>query len=176
MSEYVREIERFVADLRGGTPFLSPRERMYILSLEKRGVPLDVLKNIIRKCFSYVPPPRRYRFSVNMCGKEVEREIRRLKKRPNHKVHWLEIFRRKVEGLGISNYPLPSTEEEAERILREIENDIVKKLWENLDTEKKREILRKYGRYRKDERVYKTLIRREILRMFNIPPLSLYIS
>ncbi len=176
MSEYIREIEEFIANLRGGTPFLSPRERMYILNLEKKGVPLELLKRVIKKCFVSLPPERRYKFSVNMCKRLVEEEIKRRKERPPETVPWLETFKRKLESVGVLDYPLPSTEEEAERILRNIENDIVRRLWDKLDRDKRREILRKYEKYKNNERVYKMLIRRELLKMFNIPPLSLYIS
>ncbi len=178
MSEYIRSIEEFVSSLRGGSLFLSPKEKAFIGKFEEMGIPEDILKRAISKCINAFPHYRRSKVSLLMCRHEIEREIMRWRRsrKSVKREDWLETFMRKLKEVGVEVRNIPSTEEEAQRILKEKEREIASELWNKLSEEERKRIISKYERYKEDEETFRSLIAREVLRKFKLPVLSLYVS
>ncbi len=176
MSGYLRDIEEFVASLRGGSPFLSPKEREMVKEFERRGISADALKRALSKCIKAFPPNKRSKISLLYCRGEIEREIKKRHKPSKRKERWIEVFYGKLKEAGVSIDRIPSCEEEAEKILREIERKIALDLWEKLSMEEKEEILSKYAKYKKNKEIFNSLLVRELFAKFKLPRLSLYVS
>ncbi len=176
MSKYLKEIEEFVTSLRGGSPFLSPKEREFVKKLESSGIPLDISKRALSKCLREFPPERRAKISILLCEGSIEEELRKRKRDNFKETMWVDIFYRKLEAVGIKVDSAPSSVEEAENMLREIEKKVALELWNQLSKKEKKEIFKKYNRYRKDKDIFNSLIVSEIFKRFKLPRLSLYVS
>ena len=165
-----------------GVHFLSPKDEKVIRTLrEDYGIPEEVIEEGIEECLKEVNPLRRKRYPLYRCIKKVL-ELYKLKKRKEKvRFDWLEKFNEKlrfVEGfINISEIPEPESEEEAERILKEIERKIFQSLWDSLEKEEKRKILHKFREVKEeDEELFKELVKDELRKRFGIPYLSLYIE
>ncbi len=173
--------EEVITSLKGQF-FLSPRERQFINLLTKElQVPKEVLRQALEECLRAVPPEKRKKFPLFKCLKKVL-ELQKLHARQEafqNSLSWKEIF---YEKLRYANAYLneevkePKTEEEAERILRELESKLMKKLWGELPKEEKRKIVNKYKSVKEeDEELFKELIKHELRKIYKIPELSLYV-
>jgi hypothetical protein len=178
---YVKELEEFILRLKGGSFFLSPREKVFLEFLEEMGVPPSVVKEAIESCLSALEPRKREKFPVFLClGKVMEFYENYLKISVRREpFDWRERFKKKIEQLKHyleEDPPQPGSEEEAAQILKKIEGRIIKRLWESLDASKKREILRSARSFRKEDEIYKEIIKKRIREMFGLPDFSLYVG
>ncbi|NPB07923.1 MAG: hypothetical protein GXN96_03225 [Aquificae bacterium] len=173
--------EEVVLTLKGQF-FLSPRERFLIQLLrEELGYPEEVIAKGIEECLRGVPPDRRRKYPLFRCLGKI-RELYEKKRREEalvHGVDWRKAFSEKLRAievfLPVSGVATPGSEEEAEKTLRELESRLMKKLWEELPREKKKEILKKYGTVREeDEELFRELVREELRKLFSVPSLSIY--
>ncbi|AAC06807.1 hypothetical protein [Aquifex aeolicus] len=164
-----------------GQFFLSPREEKFLRLLEEMGIPEEDIQEGIRECLKSVSPKKRKNFPLFKCFSKIleVNKVRALERGKREHLDWKRVFERKVsvvKHLLDFNYTEPKTEEEAEKTLQEIERKIFKKLWENLDKERKREIYNKYKEVKEDEELFKELIKHELRKIFQIPVLSLYVD
>ncbi|MDQ7038721.1 MAG: hypothetical protein Q9N26_05935 [Aquificota bacterium] len=178
---YSKRLERLVLNLKGGGFFLSPRDREFLKLLEDQGIPEEVVEEGIKKCLTGINPSKRGKTPLFLCYRTVMetyenwRRIKAYGEMPD----WRERFRKKLEavkGFIRKVPPAPGTEEEARRVLREIEDRIMRNLWKKMPAEERRKIRRKYERYREERELYRELVKREIRKMFNLPDLSLYVD
>jgi hypothetical protein len=178
---YSKRLERLIMELKGGEFFLSPRDREFLRILEEQGIPEEVVEEGIRRCLSGVNPSRRDRTPLFLCYRtvrEVYENWRRLKAYQEGEP-WRERFLRKLElarGLVRKVPPLPKTEEEAARYLKDLEDRILRNFWRRIPREDRERILKKYEKYKEEKVLYRELIKREIRRRFNLPELSLYVD
>ena len=179
--KYSKKLERLILSLKGGGFFLSPRDREFLRLLEEEGIPEEVVEEGIRRCLNAFNPTKRDKIPLSLCYGVVKetyenwRRIRAYREGPD----WRERFRRKLEAVKdfIRKVPTtPGTEEEARRILREVEDRIMRNLWRRIPEEERRRIREKYERYREDMELYRELVKREIRKRFNLPDLSLYVD
>lgn len=163
--------------------FLSPSEKRFVkLLTESLNIPEEIIKQAIEECLRAVPPDRRRKFPIFRCFKKVLelKEMYIREKAIQEELDWKKIFSVKLKyareytDLKVKE---PRSREEAEKILREIESTIMKKLWENLPKEKKREIVKKYERIKsEDEELFKELVKYELRRIYKLPDFSLYVK
>ncbi|WP_457601284.1 hypothetical protein [Hydrogenivirga sp.] len=178
---YSRSIEDLVLRLKGGVFFLSPRERLFLKVLEEMGIPEQVVKEGIERCYTALNPRRRSKHPLFLCYRsvmEVYENFMRLQAQ-RVEIDWRERFRRKlapVRDLIEGDIREPGSEEEAQGILKDIENRLVRRLWRELSPEDKRRIKEKYREFKENRELFSELIKREIQSMFGIPPLSLYVD
>ncbi|GAB6064959.1 hypothetical protein JCM9492_00510 [Aquifex pyrophilus] len=165
-----------------GVHFLSPRDEKVIRILrEEYKIPEEVIEEGLEECLKGVNPLKRKKYPAYRCIKKVL-ELYKLKKRKERKeLNWLKRFKEKLslveDIINVSEVPKPSSEEEAERILREVEGRIFKRLWESLEKEEKKRIVYKLRDVREeDEELFKELVKDELRKRFGIPYLSLYIE
>ena len=180
---YYRELRDFILELKGDVAFLSPRERWFLKLLEDRGYPLEVVKQGIKEFYKALRKERRATTPLFLSFPYIERvQSRYSRKKPREvRIDWKSRFREileKVKDLIPQDFKNldPSTEEEAESILRDLEKRLLKRLWDNLPEEQKREILKKYAPFRGNEDFFKMLIKTELFRLYNIPQMSIYVS
>ncbi len=177
----MKEIEELVSLIRGETFFLSPREKIFIETLINRlNIPEDTIKEGIKNCYSKLEPKKRAKYPLFLCFKEIMK-IHKMKVREEKikkAFDWKEAFKRKMElarkMIDLEEFKFPKTEEEAVKILRDIERKIFKSLWESLPEKEKKEIMRKFKDFKEEKELFKELIKAELRERFNIPDLSLY--
>ncbi len=174
------ELERRILEIKGEF-FLSPRERLFLDFLKERKIPHEVILEGIEECYRELPPERRHRYPLFMCLRHVERARERLLIRESGRIgfNWKDRFMEKVravEGFLKEKPNVPESEEEAQELLRELEREILNELWDNLEEERKREIFKKFRKFRGEEELFKELVREELRAMFGIPVLSLYVD
>ncbi len=173
--------EEVIVSLKGQF-FLSPRERQFINLLTKElQVPEDILRQALEECLKAVPPEKRRKFPLFKCLRKVL-ELQKLHTRQEafqNSLNWKEVFYEKLRDASAylnEKVKEPQTEEEAEKILRELESKLMKKLWNELPREEKRKIVEKYKTVKKeDEELFKELIKHELRKIYKIPKLSLYV-
>jgi hypothetical protein len=171
-------LERKALDIKGEF-FLSPRERLFLEFLKERSIPEEVILEGLRRCYEEIPPPKRHRYPLFLCRTHVERcyEEFLLKHSTELDFDWRKAFRNKVEALRdfLRVIPAcPDTEEEAQQLLRSIEAELMKELWDGLDKSKKRELFRRFAKFRQEEDLFRELIKEELRKMYNLPSFSLY--
>jgi len=162
--------------------FLSPREKQFIdLLIEELRIPKEVIGHALEECLKAVPPEKRRKFPIFRCSKKIL-ELHKLYARREafqNNLNWKVIFYEKLKKVEVylgEKPKEPKTEEEAERILREVESKLMKKLWDDLPKEEKRRIVRKYEGLRKEEEeLFKELVKHELRKIYKIPELSLYV-
>ncbi len=176
-----KEIEDFVIRIRGGSFFLSPRERMFLDLLNEMGVPPSVVKEGLEICISAVNPSKRQKFPIFLClGKilELYENYQRIKLQ-REPFDWKERYLKKINAvmhLLDSEPPSPRSEEDAQKVLKELEKRIFKKLWESLEQEEKRKILDSVREFRREDDIYRELIKKRVFDLHGIPRLSLYLG
>jgi len=178
---YSRDLEDFILEMKGEVLFLSPRERMFLNFLSEMGVPEEVVRQGVERCYTAVNPFRRARRPLFLCFREImeayERFVRLSAQRAE--IDWKRRFREKIElvkDLLKEELREPTSEEEAQRILKRIESGIVRALWRKMSPSEKERILRKYKDFRKNREVYRELVKAEVKRIYGIPDLSLYVD
>ncbi len=173
--------EEVITSLKGQF-FLSPRERQFINLLTKElQIPREIVRQALEECLKAVPPEKRRNFPIFRCLKKVLelRELYAKKEAFQNNIDWKNIFYEKLRYASAyinEEVKEPKTEEEAERILRELEAKLMKKLWEELPKEERKKIVKKYKSVKgEDEELFKELVKHELRKMFKIPELSLYV-
>lgn len=179
---YYKELKGLILSLKD-VFFLSPREIWFLKFLEESGYPLDIVREGIKRFYTSLPPERRSKVPVFFAFKDIKRSYEAFlhKKARDIKIDWKERFRRKIEEVREylpKDFTLrvPSSENEAEKILNEIEDLIAKSLWDSLTKERKHIIIKKYAQFREDRQVFKLMIKNEVLKMWKIKSLSLYVD
>ncbi len=177
---YYAKLKDFILGLKGDVLFLSPRERWFLKILEERGYPLEVVKKGIEDFYRALRPERRSTTPLFLSFSFVEKRHREYLRRQGRelKLDWQERFREimdKVKDYIKEPVPEPDSPESAERILKELEKKIVKELWEGLPKEEKRRILKRYAQFKENEEFLKLLIKSELLQMFNLPRMSVFV-
>ncbi len=177
---YTKELEERVLKIKGEF-FLSPRERLFLEFLERAGIPEEVAVEGIKKCYLELPFERRQKYPLFLCLKHVQEAHREFLRRKAQEINidWKAIFFSKLKAVRefLSSEPEePKSEVEAERTLREIESEVFTTLWEKLDLKEKERLLKKYRKFRKEENMFKELIKDELREIYGIPFLSLYVD
>lgn len=173
--------EKVITGLKGQF-FLSPKERKFINFVTgELGISGEILGKALEECLKAIPPERRRNFPIFRCLRRVL-ELKKLherKKALKKSFNWKSVFYQKLQKAEsyLDELPKePKTEEEAEKILREIESKIFKKLWGTLPIEERKRIVKKYRQFRnEDEELFKELVKYEIRKKYKIPELSLYV-
>ena len=94
-------------------------------------------------------------------------------------IDWERRFWKKIElvkDLVKTKVKRPKSEEEAQRILKEIETRIVRDLWRKMKKEEKDRIKEKYREFEGNREIYGELVKAEVKKTFRIPDLSLYVD
>ena len=178
---YSKNLEEFVLRLKGGVFFLSPREKLFLKFLEEMGVPEGVVRRGIEECYRSLNPLKRSKYPLFLCFRKVmevyENHLRLEAQRVE--IDWERRFREKldlVKGLIKTGIKKPRSEEEAQRILKEIETRIVRNLWRRMKEEERERIKEKYREFEGNREIYGELIKAEVKKLFGIPDLSLYVD
>lgn len=178
MSYYAKLRERILTIK--GVFFLSPREIWFLKTLEDLGYPFEAVKEGLERFFSYVPPERRSKTPIYFAMKEIEKLKKRISKSSVPVKDWREKFRELVElartYLKDLKVEEPQKEEEAELILRQLEKEVYKHLWNILPQEEKKDILKKYKAFKNDEEVFRLMVKGELKRRFGLKTFSLYVE
>ncbi len=178
---YTERLENFIIKLKGEDFFLSPRERIFLELLAEMGIPEDIVKEGIEKYYTALNPRKRSVKPVFLSFKEImtsyERYIRL--NAQIQKIDWRARFYRKLELvkelISIKVNP-PSSEEEAWKTLKSVEEKILRLFWNKLTEEEKKEIINKYKEFKKNREIFREFIKSEIRKKFKIPNLSLYVD
>ena len=176
---YYTELKDFILELRGGGFFLSPRDRWFLKFLEENAYPVDVVKEGIKKFFMSYPPEKRQKLPLFMSFREIEKLHKKYIKQTSHAESWKDRFYKKLElvrpyiDLSIDE---PKDLNEAERVLAELERKLAQILWKNLSEEEKKSLVKKYAQFRKEEELFKLLIKRELLSRIGVRSLSLFVD
>ncbi len=178
---YSKKLERFVLELKGGVFFLSPRERIFLSFLEEMGIPEHVVREGIENCYRAVNPRRRSKRPLFLCMGEIMEAYERFLRLEAQRleIDWRRRFREKVElvkDLLKGEVGEPKSEEDAQRILKEIERQIVRALWSKMDPQQRRRIREKFKDFESRRDIYGELIKAEVKRLYNLPDLSLYVD
>ena len=178
---YSRGLEEFILRLKGGVFFLSPRERLFLRFLEEMGVPESVVRRGIEECYGALNPLRRSRYPLFLCFRKVmevyENHLRLEAQRME--IDWERRFWKKLElvkDLLKAEVRRPRSEEEAQRILKELETRIVRDLWRRMGKEERERIKEKFRDFEGNREIYGELIKAEVKKLFGIPDLSLYVD
>jgi hypothetical protein len=162
--------------------YLSPREIWFLSFLEEAGYPLEVVKEGIKEFYLSVPPEKRHKTPLFFSFGKIDQLNHQLalKKGREVKIDWKRRYMENLEKIKLyiteEDIPQePQSEREAEEKLKHVENLLVKRLWENLSEEEKTKIIRKYLPWRKNEEIFKLMIKHEVFKLYNIKPLSLYV-
>ncbi len=174
---YYESLKDFILELKKDVLFLSPRERWFLKVLEEQGYSLEAVKKGIEKFYKALRPDRRSTTPVFFAFSQIQKLQKELSKKKTNKrdYDWKEKFRKNIEKIrDYIKEPIsePSTKEEAEEVLRKIENAVVKSIWDCMPQEEKRAILRKYAQFKENEELFKFLIKLEIMSRYNIPKIS----
>ncbi len=175
-------LEEFLINIKGSSFFLSPREKLFLKILSEYGVPEEVVKEGLKDCYRELPPPARDTYPAFLCFKKIMARYESFKRSQTAKkpFNWKEAFERKLalaEGiLGSVNVEKPSSEEQAYRVLKELEKEILKCFWAKLSKEEKISIRRRLAKFKEDKDLYNFLIAEEIRKRFSLPDLSLYVD
>ncbi len=177
---FYRELKGFILELKGEGFMLSPRDRLFLKHLEESGYPIELVREALRRFFLSYPPERRKKLPLSMCRHELERLKKHYIKKETAG-DWREKFRQKLElaeKLLGENLLVEEPEDpaRAEELLEELEKRVAKRLWEGLEEEEKKSLLRKYATFKGDEELFKLLIRRELLKRAGIKSLSLFLD
>ena len=178
---YSKDLEDFILRLKGGVFFLSPREKLFLKFLDEMGIPESVVKRGIEECYRSINPLKRSKYPLFLCFKNVmetyENHLRLEAQRAE--IDWERRFWEKLElvkGMVKAKVERPASEEEAQRILKEIETRIVRNLWRKLDREEREKIKEKYKEFKDNKEIYRELVKAEVKKIFGVPDLSLYID
>ncbi|MFN3814150.1 MAG: hypothetical protein ACK4SM_05965 [Aquificaceae bacterium] len=179
---YYKELKGLILSLKD-VFFLSPREIWFLKFLEESGYPLDLVADGIKKFYTSLPPEKRSKVPVFFAFKEIKRfyEAFLHKKAREIKIDWRKKFFNKIEEVKKylpKDYTLrmPQNEKEAEKILNKIEDLVAKNLWNSLTDESKHIIIKKYIQFKDNKQIFKLMIKNEVLKMWNIKTLSLYVD
>lgn len=173
-----KTLEDFLLELKGNVFFISPRERLFLKALLEAGVPEQVIKEGLRECYLKVNPRRTGKYPAFLCYREVYKRYEEYLRALPKKLEWKERFRRKLTLAGISekDVPLPKSEREAYEILKRLEDEMIRDVWRKLDGKEKREILKKFGDFRRDRELFREMVKIELKKRFNLPELNLYLD
>lgn len=177
---YSRTLEEFVLRMKGGVFFLSPRERLFLRFLEEIGIPESVVRRGIEECYGTLTPLRRSKHPLFLCFKrimEVYEDHLRLEAQ-RIEIDWESRFWRKVNLVRdmLKEVRRPRSEEEAQKILKEIEARILRDLWKRMEKEERKRIKDKYKDFEDNREIYGELIKAEVKKLFGVPDLSLYVD
>jgi len=178
---YGKSLEDFILSLKGGVFFLSPREKLFLAFLDEMGLPEDVLREGVEDCYRAVDPRKRSRYPLFLCMRPIMEAYERFLRLEAQKggLDWKRRFQKK---LALAKKYLktgavePASEEEAHKLLKELERRIVRKLWRSMDEEEKRRIKEKYREFERNRSLYSELIKEEVKRIHGVPNLSLYVD
>ncbi len=177
---YSKDLERFVLELKGGVFFLSPRERTFLELLEDMGIPEEIVREGVENCYRALNPRRRSKYPLFLCFRSIMESYENYQKLRVQRldIDWKRRFYEKIKLVQdlIKEVEEPSSEEEAQRILKEAEREILKKLWKKLSREERERIKKKYEGFRENKELFGELVKGELKRMFGIPDLSLYVD
>ncbi len=178
---YSEELEGFILRMKGEVLFLSPREKLFLKFLSEMGVPESVVREGVERCYTAINPRRRPRRPLFLCFREImdayERFVRISAQRAE--IDWRRRFREKlnlVRDLLRGEVEEPHTEEEAQKVLKQLEAKIVRSLWRRMSPEERERILKKYSDFRGNREIYSELIRSEVKKIYGLPDLSLYVD
>jgi hypothetical protein len=177
---YYKELKDGILSLKD-VFFLSPREIWFLKFLEDAQYPLQVVKEGINEFYRAVPPEKRSKTPLFFAFENIKKAYHRytLQQGRSVKIDWLKTYEEKLKQVRrfLEDIKLkePKTPEEAEENLKLIEGVITKKLWDSLKKEEKAKILKKYSQFKENEELFKLMIKHELMKMFNLPLLSIYV-
>jgi len=79
-------------------------------------------------------------------------------------------------GIDYTLPKVPTNEEEAIKVLRDVERVIAKALWDRLSRDERKEIAKRFEKYRDNEELFKELIKQALFRKFGIPSLGFFVD
>ncbi len=128
--EYLKEIEDFYLKQKGVFSFLSPKELDLIKNWYKQDIPLDLIKETIKKEIVKFPERKKKKFSLILIDKLLQEN--RYEKDENIDEKWKKI-------LGVFNIPAEKFNNLKTDI--EKENFIVSYIWKNMLKEEKEKLI-----------------------------------
>ncbi|MCS7195755.1 MAG: hypothetical protein RMH93_01070 [Aquificaceae bacterium] len=178
---YYRELKDLVLEFKSCDFFLSPRDSWFLKFLEEEGYPLEVVREGIRKFFLFYPPEKRSKLPLSMSFGEIKKLNKHYLKRASPSKDWREKFRERLkraeEILGTSlTETEPQDPKEAEEFLQSLEKRIATFLWEGLDKEERAKLMTKFKVFRKEEELFKAMIKRELFKRAGLKGLSLFLD
>ncbi len=178
---YSKKLEEFVLSVKGGVFFLSPREKLFLKMLDEMGIPEEVVREGVEECYRSINPKRRSKHPLFLCFNSIMERYENHLRLEAQKIEldWKGRFKKKlglVKHLIETHVQEPTSEEEAERILRDIETSILRKLWKKLSPEERERIMSKFEEFKENREIFGELIKNEVRRTFGVPRLSLYVD
>jgi len=178
---YSRGLEEFILKLKGEVFFLSPREKAFLKLLSEMGIPEKAVREGIERCYTAVDPRRRAKRPVFLCFREIMESHETLMRIELQKrgIDWRHRFWQKirlVESFAGDEVREPSSEEEAQKILKKIEARMVQSFWERMDPSQRKRILFKFRDFKDNREIFRELIGAEVKRIYSLPDLSLYVD
>ena len=178
---YSSALEDFILSLKGGVFFLSPRERLFLNFLQDMGVPERVVRSAVERCYTAIPPEKRSKYPLFLCMNRVMEEYENFLRLEAQKLRldWRERFNEKVSYVAKFikvKVKEPESEEEAQRILLELENSLLRELWRSMSREERERIREKFKEFKDNRELFGELIKREVQKKFCLPRLSLYVD
>jgi len=162
--------------------YLSPREIWFLSFLEETGYPLEVVKQGIEEFYRSIPPEKRHKTPIFFAFGKIKELNERyaLKRGRDIRIDWKRCYKEKLKEIKpyIKEEDIPEeprSESEAEEKLKQLENLLAKRLWEKLPIEERARIIKKYSSWRKDQEIFKLMVKHELFKLYRIKPLSLYV-
>ena len=178
---YSEKLKELILSMKGEVFFLSPRELAFLDLLEDMGIPESIVEEGIKECYRSINPYRRSKHPVFMCLKTIMSVYENYMRLEAQKMRldWKKRFYKKLELVKEfikERVEEPRSEEEAEMLLRRIEDSILRALWKDIPKSERAKMVSKYEEFKENEEIYRELIKSEVRRFFGLPRLSLYID
>ena len=174
---YIREVSNFIKRVTGYNISLSATDKQILKECIKKEIPIETLKELIRKEASRYPPEKRKKMNLSFLREYIKKPVKpkeeTLKTVNTLQKNWQEIVYRlniPEEVLNIENIP-----EELQEIA--IETKVINYLWKQMPTEEKKALQQKaIEKLKKEfiltnievEKVLKSIIRQLIKEKYNI--------
>ncbi len=143
IEEYIKEVERFFLNERGSFSFLSAKDIQTIQNWYSNNVPLDIVKNTLKKYLKTYPQRKRKKVSLFLFEKKVLEENQKVEKRKQikeslkPKKEWKKI----VKDLNLDEAVLNVPEGYVGNVDLYIERKVINQIWKKLSQEKKQELI-----------------------------------
>ena len=174
---YIREISTYIKQATGFNINLSAADKQILKECIKKEIPLETLKELIRKEASRYPPEKRKKMNLSFLKEYIKKSTKPKKEsvQPAYtsQKNWYEIISRL--NLPEDILQIGETPEELQEIA--IETKIINYLWKHLPTEEKKALQQKaIEKLKKEfiltnievEKVLKSIIRQLIKEKYNI--------